>query len=94
MVIVALQVIAYVRWRQGYKPAFWYLAAWMVMVIGALIYAMAAFGYLGDYPAREVMMQAIVGGQVILLNYAWCNAGACLTRNCWMSNTRPGRNWN
>jgi diguanylate cyclase (GGDEF)-like protein len=70
MVIVALQVIAYVRWRQGYKPAFWYLAAWMVMVIGALIYAMAAFGYLGDYPAREVMMQAVVGGQVILLNYA------------------------
>lgn len=70
MVIVTLQIIAYVRWRQGYKPAAWYLAAWMVMVIGALIYAMAAFGYLGDYPAREVMMQAVVGGQVILLNYA------------------------
>ncbi len=70
IVIVVLSVIAYVRWRQGYQPAFWYLAAWMVMVVGALIYASAAFGYLGDYQAREVMMQAVVGAQVVLLNYA------------------------
>ncbi|WP_372964610.1 diguanylate cyclase [Marinobacter sp.] len=69
-VIVVLTIIATIRWRQGYQPAFWYLTAWMVMVIGALIYASAAFGYLGDYQAREVMMQAVVGAQVVLLNYA------------------------
>ncbi|MET4024513.1 diguanylate cyclase (GGDEF)-like protein [Marinobacter sp. MBR-99] len=70
VVIAALSVIATIRWRQGYLPAFWYIAAWMIMVVGALAYALAAFGYLGDYLAREVMMQAAVGGQVILLNYA------------------------
>ncbi|GGC74007.1 sensor domain-containing diguanylate cyclase [Marinobacter halophilus] len=69
-VIVSLSVIATARWRQGYQPAAWYLAAWIVTVVGALAYAMAAFGYLGDYLAREVMMQAAIGGQVILLNYA------------------------
>ncbi len=94
MVIVALQVIAYVRWRQGYKPAFWYLAAWMVMVIGALIYAMAAFGYLGDYPAREVMMQAVVGGQVILLNYALVQRWRLLNQKLLDVEHQPGRNWN
>lgn len=70
IVIVTLQVIAFVRWRQGYLPAIWYLAAWGVMVAGAMVYALAAFGYLGDYQAREVMMQAVVGTQVVLLNYA------------------------
>lgn len=69
-VIASLSVIATIRWQQGYQPAFWYIAAWLVMVVGALAYAMAAFGYLGDYLAREVMMQAAVGGQVVLLNYA------------------------
>ncbi|MFO8140596.1 MAG: diguanylate cyclase [Marinobacter sp.] len=69
-VIVSLLMIATARWQQGYQPAAWYLVAWMVTVVGALVYAMAAFGYLGDYLAREVMMQAAVGGQVVLLNYA------------------------
>lgn len=69
-VIGSLSIIAWVRWRQGYQPAFWYLTAWAVMVGGASLYALAAFGYLGDYQAREVMMQAAVGAQVILLNYA------------------------
>ncbi|WP_323750664.1 diguanylate cyclase [Marinobacter sp.] len=69
-VIALLSIIATVRWRQGYQPAFWYLAAWMVMVVGALVYASAAFGYLRDYLAREVMMQAVVGAQVVLINYA------------------------
>ncbi|MBZ0333799.1 sensor domain-containing diguanylate cyclase [Marinobacter sp. AL4B] len=69
-VIGILTVVATLRWRQGYQPAFWYLAAWAVMVVGALFYASAAFGYLGDYLAREVMMQAVVGAQVVLINYA------------------------
>ncbi|MBJ6137579.1 diguanylate cyclase [Marinobacter litoralis] len=69
-VILLLSIIATIRWRGGYQPAFWYLAAWMVMVAGSLIYAAAAFGYMGDYQAREVMMQAVVGAQVVLLNYA------------------------
>ena len=70
IVIGILTVVATLRWRQGYQPAFWYLAAWAVMVVGALFYASAAFGYLGDYLAREVMMQAVVGAQVVLINYA------------------------
>lgn|SRR5690554_385281 len=68
--IASLSVIASIRWRQGYQPAFWYLSAWLVMVVGALLYALAAFGHLGDYQAREVMMQAAIGAQVVLLNYA------------------------
>ncbi|AXS82240.1 diguanylate cyclase [Marinobacter sp. Arc7-DN-1] len=69
-VISSLFVIAAVRWKQGYQPALWYLLAWLVMLIGGLIYALAAFGYLTDFLAREALMQFAVGGQVILLNYA------------------------
>ena len=69
-VISSLFVIAVVRWKQGYQPALWYLLAWLVMLIGGLIYALAAFGYLTDFLAREALMQFAMGGQVILLNYA------------------------
>lgn len=69
-VIASLLVCAAVRWRQGYQPAIWYLLAWMVMLTGALIYAVAAFGYMPDFVATETLMQMTIGGQVILLNYA------------------------
>ena len=60
-VISSLFIIAAVRW---------YLMAWLIMLVGGLIYALAAFGYLTDFLAREALMQSAVGGQVILLNYA------------------------
>ncbi|GBO82876.1 sensor domain-containing diguanylate cyclase [Marinobacter salsuginis] len=69
-VISSLFIIAAVRWKQGYQPAIWYLMAWLIMLVGGLIYALAAFGYLTDFLAREALMQSAVGGQVILLNYA------------------------
>lgn len=69
-VIASLLISAGIRWRQGYQPAIWYLLSWMVMLAGALIYALAAFGYLADFLARESLMQVTIGGQVILLNYA------------------------
>ncbi|MBW0146563.1 sensor domain-containing diguanylate cyclase [Marinobacter arenosus] len=69
-VICSLFVIAVVRWRHGYQPAMWYVLAWLVMLVGGLIYALAAFGYLADFLAREALMQVAVGGQVVLLNYA------------------------
>jgi len=69
-VISSLFIIAAVRWRQGYQPALWYLLAWLAVLVGGLIYALAAFGYLTDFLAREALMQVAVGGQVILLNYA------------------------
>ncbi|MCM0611710.1 GGDEF domain-containing protein [Marinobacter sediminum] len=69
-VISSLFFIAIVRWRQGYQPAMWYVLAWLIMLIGGLVYALAAFGYLADFLARESLMQVAVGGQVILLNYA------------------------
>ncbi|MBW4933530.1 sensor domain-containing diguanylate cyclase [Marinobacter sp. F4206] len=69
-VICSLFVIAVIRWRHGYQPAMWYVLAWLVMLVGGLIYALAAFGYLTDFLAREALMQVAVGGQVVLLNYA------------------------
>lgn len=70
VVICSLFLIAVIRWRQGYQPAMWYVLAWLVMLVGGLIYAMAAFGYLTDFLAREALMQVAIGGQVVLLNYA------------------------
>jgi len=70
IVIGSLFIIGIMRWRQGYLPAKWYVMAWSGMLAGALIYSMAAFGYLADFLAREIFMQAAVGAQVILLNYA------------------------
>ncbi|AOY87386.1 sensor domain-containing diguanylate cyclase [Marinobacter salinus] len=69
-VISSLFIVAIIRWRQGYQPAMWYVLAWLVMLVGGLVYALAAFGYLADFLAREALMQLVVGGQVILLNYA------------------------
>lgn len=69
-VLSCLFLIAVTRWRQGYQPAMWYVLAWSIMLTGVLIYALAAFGYLGDFIAREALMQVVVGGQVVLLNYA------------------------
>ncbi|WP_227545864.1 sensor domain-containing diguanylate cyclase [Marinobacter fonticola] len=58
------------RWRQGYSPAKWYVLAWSTMALGTCIYALAAFGYLADFLARETLMQAAVGVQILLLNFA------------------------
>lgn len=69
-VIASLFVIGILRWRQGYGPALWYVMAWSVMLVGSLIYALAAFGYLTDFLAREFFMLTAIGAQVILLNYA------------------------
>ncbi len=70
IIIASLFLIGLVRWRQGYLPAKWYVMAWSGMLAGALIYSLAAFGYLADFLAREIFMQVAVGAQVILLNYA------------------------
>lgn len=70
IIIASLFVIGLIRWRQGYLPAKWYVMAWSGMLAGALIYSLAAFGYLADFLAREIFMQMAVGAQVILLNYA------------------------
>ncbi len=70
VIIGSLFVIGVIRWRQGYLPAKWYVMAWSGMLAGALIYSLAAFGYLADFLAREIFMQVAVGAQVILLNYA------------------------
>jgi len=69
-VLSCLFLIAVTRWRQGYQPAMWYVLAWSIMLTGVLIYALAAFGYLEDFIAREALMQIVAGGQVVLLNYA------------------------
>lgn len=69
-IITSLFLIGVLRWRQGYAPALWYVVAWSVMLVGALIYALAAFGYLTDFLAREFFMLTAIGAQVVLLNYA------------------------
>lgn len=68
--IVCLFLTGLLRWRQGYAPAKWYIMSWSLMLAGTGIYALAAFGYLGDFTAREILMQGAIGGQVLLLNYA------------------------
>ena len=70
IMIVTLFMIGLIRWREGYMPAKWYVLAWSGMLAGTLIYALAAFGYLADFLAREIFMQVAVGTQVLLLNYA------------------------
>ena len=68
--IVCLFALGVMRVRQGYGPAKWYVLSWSLMVTGTSIYTLAAFGYLADFLAREIMMQVAVGAQVVLLNYA------------------------
>lgn len=80
IIIGCLFGIGLVRWRQGYLPAKWYVMAWSAMLAGALIYSLAAFGYLADFLAREIFMQVAVGAQVILLNYAMVQRWRLLNR--------------
>lgn len=68
--IVILFCIGIQRWRQGYSPAKWYVLAWSTMAVGTCIYALAAFGYLADFLAQEILMQSAVGVQILLLNFA------------------------
>lgn len=68
--IICLFALGVMRVRQGYGPAKWYVLSWSLMVTGTCIYTLAAFGYLADFLAREIMMQVAVGAQVVLLNYA------------------------
>ena len=70
IMVVVLFMTGMNRWREGYMPAQWYVLAWSGMLAGTLIYALAAFGYLADFLAREIFMQVAVGTQVLLLNYA------------------------
>jgi diguanylate cyclase (GGDEF)-like protein len=69
-IIASLFITGLMRWHEGYMPAKWYVLAWSGMLAGTLIYALAAFGYLADFLAREIFMQIAVGTQVLLLNYA------------------------
>jgi diguanylate cyclase (GGDEF)-like protein len=69
-IVASLFMTGLMRWREGYMPAKWYVLAWSGMLAGTLIYALAAFGYLTDFLAREIFMQVAVGTQVLLLNYA------------------------
>ncbi|MGO1462471.1 MAG: sensor domain-containing diguanylate cyclase [Marinobacter sp.] len=69
-VMFILSIIALSRWRQGYQPAKWYVLAWAMLASGTVAYSLAAFGHLTDFLARESLMQAAFGGQIILLNYA------------------------
>ena len=69
-IIASLFMTGIMRWCQGYTPAKWYVLAWSGMLAGTLIYALAAFGYIADFLAREIFMQVAVGTQVVLLNYA------------------------
>lgn len=68
--ILTLYIVGIIRLRQGYTPARWYLLAWTLMFLGSAIYALAAFGYIANYFANEILMQLAIGGQVLLLNYA------------------------
>ena len=68
--ITVLLAIGILRWQQGYTPAKWYVLAWAVFVGFTFIYALSAFGYLGNFFVREVMMQLAVCSQIVLLNYA------------------------
>lgn len=70
VVICNLFFIGIVRWRQGLSHARWYVLSWSTMVLATISYALAAFGYLPDFLSHEIVMQAAIGTQVILLNYA------------------------
>ncbi|WP_223793262.1 diguanylate cyclase [Marinobacter sp. F4216] len=69
-VISCMMLVSIARLRQGYQPALWYVSAWITMLVGVVIYALAAFGFIPNFLATEAMMQTAVGGQVVLLNYA------------------------
>jgi len=70
LIVASLFITGLIRWYEGYSPAKWYVLAWSGMLAGTLIYALAAFGYIADFMAREIFMQVAVGTQVLLLNYA------------------------
>jgi two-component system, sensor histidine kinase LadS len=70
LIVASLFITGLIRWHEGYSPAKWYVLAWSGMLAGTLIYALAAFGYIADFMAREIFMQVAVGTQVLLLNYA------------------------
>lgn len=43
---LACQVIGIIVWRMGFRPARFYVLAWSALIIGTIMYAMVAFGWL------------------------------------------------
>ncbi len=70
IVICTLFIIGLLRWHSGRAYAKWCVLSWSLTILGTSSHPLAAFGFLPDFLSHEITMQAAIGGQIVLLNYA------------------------
>ncbi|TGJ98736.1 guanylate cyclase [Leptospira langatensis] len=56
--------------RKGYRPAIYYLTAWLTLLLGGILYGLKAFGVLPDIFLTNYGLQIGAALEVILLSFA------------------------
>lgn len=62
-------IVAFLRWKQGYKPARFYIAAWSCVMLGGMILALNKLGLIERTVFTEHATQIGSGIEVILLSF-------------------------
>lgn len=56
--------------RKGYRPAIYYLTAWLTLMLGGVLYGLKAFGVVPDIFLTNYGLQIGAGLEVVLLSFA------------------------
>ena len=71
--LIALSLILYAGvavWRTGYKPAFYYILAWIALIIGGFIFSLKIWGFVPGNIITVYGMQIGAALEAILLSFA------------------------
>ena len=69
-VIIALSTSSYVYFRKHFKPAGFYLIAWTVLLIGAVLFILKDYGIIPYTTLTTYLLQISSGIEVMLLSFA------------------------
>ncbi len=70
VVSICMLAAGYVRWRQRFRPAFYFMLAWTVLLLGIIVYVLKTFDILPKTLITEYGMQIGSALEVILLSFA------------------------
>jgi signal transduction histidine kinase len=67
-VLTTITIVSVLVYRQGYRPALWFLTAYVLFNIGGILFIFRELGYIGDNFFTRYLIQYGVGAQVILFS--------------------------
>jgi signal transduction histidine kinase len=67
-VMTSITIVSILVYRQGYRPALWFLMAYILFNIGGVLFIFRELGYISDNFFTRYLIQYGVGAQVILFS--------------------------